>query len=75
MEGVVSKIFYYFEWSTELIANLLDSSRVGIELDLKMRFDDVSNFEVLGWGEVIVMKSTIASVAFLDKNFEYLLRE
>ena len=45
-----SNIFYYFEWSSELIDNLLDSARVGIVLDLKMSFDDVANFKVLGWG-------------------------
>ena len=43
-EGVVSKIFYYFEWSAELIAKLLDSTRAGIGLDLNMRFDNVANF-------------------------------
>ena len=68
MERVVSKIFYYFEWSTDLIAKLLDSARVRIGLDLNMRFDNVPNFEVLGWGEIRVMTFTMASAEFFDKN-------
>ena len=48
MEGFVSNIFYYFEWSTDLISELLDSAIVRIILDLNMIFDYVSNFEVLG---------------------------
>ena len=68
-EGVVSNIFYYFKWSADLISKLLDSARVGIGLDLNMRFDDVANFEVLGWGEIRVMKFTMASAAFFDNDF------
>ena len=69
MEGVVSKIFYYFQWSADLIAKLLDSAKVGIGLELNTSFDDVVNFEVLGWGVIRVMTFTMASVAFLDNNF------
>ena len=38
--------------SVDLIAKLLDSTRFGIGLDLNMSFDNVANFEVLGWGEI-----------------------
>ena len=69
MEGFVSNIFYYFEWSTDLIAELLDIARVGIGLDLNMSFGDVANFEVLGWGEIRVMTFTMASAAFFDNIF------
>ena len=69
MEGVVSKIFYYFQWSADLIAKLLDSAKVGIGLELNTSFDDVVNFEVLGWSVIRVMTFTMASVAFLDNNF------
>ena len=69
MEGVVSKIFYYFEWSADLIAKLPDSARVEIELDLNMSFDNVSNFEVLGWCEIRVMKFMMASAMFFGMNF------
>ena len=48
MEGVVSKILFYFEWSVELVAKLLGSARVGVELDLNTSFENVANFEVLG---------------------------
>ena len=48
MEGVVSNIFYYFEWSVDLIAKLLDSDRFEIVLDLNMNYDNVANFELLG---------------------------
>ena len=46
MEVVVSNIFYYFEWSVDLIAKLNDSARVVIGLDLNMSLDNVANFEV-----------------------------
>ena len=65
----MAKIFYYFECSAELIAKLLDSARFGIGLDLNMSFENVSNFEVLGCGEIRVMTFTIASTAFFDENF------
>ena len=68
MEGVVSKILYYFEWSADLIAKLLVSSRFGTGLDLNMSFDDVANFEVLGWDYIRVMTFAMASAAFFDKN-------
>ena len=68
MEGFLSKIFYNFRWSTDLIAKLLDSARVGIGLDLNMSFDNIANFEVLGWGEIIIIKFTMASAAFFGKN-------
>ena len=68
MQGFVSKILYCFEWSVDLVDKLLDSSRVGIGLDLNMIFENVANFEVLAWGEIIVMKFTMASVAFFDKK-------
>ena len=73
MEVVVYKIFYYFGWSADLIAELLDSDRVGIVLDLNMIFENIANFEVLGWGEIRVMTFTMASEAFFDNNFQYLL--
>ena len=69
MKGIVSKIFYYFEWSAYLIAKLLDSSRVGIGLNLNMIFDNIANFEFLGWGYIRVMTFTMASVAFFGNNF------
>ena len=69
MEGVVSKIFYYFEWYADFIAKIIDSARVGIGLDLNMSFDDVVNFEVLGWDEIRVMTFAMASAAFFDKIF------
>ena len=59
MEGVVSKIFYYFEWSMDLIDKLIDSSIVGIGLDLNISFDNVTNFELFGWGYIRVMTFTI----------------
>ena len=69
MEGFLSKIFYNFQWSTDLIAKLLDSARVGIGLDLNMSFYNVANFELFCWGEIRVTKFTMASAAFFDKNF------
>ena len=33
-----------FEWSADLIAKLLYSDRVGIELDLNISFGDVAKF-------------------------------
>ena len=69
MEGVVSNIFYYFECPTDLIAKILDSARVGIGLDLNMRFENISNFEVLGWDEIRFMKFTMASAVFFNNNF------
>ena len=75
MKGVLSKIFYYFEWYADLIANLIDSARFGIGLDLDMIFDNVANLEVLGWIEIIVMKFTMASAVYFDNIFLYLLRK
>ena len=69
MEGAVSMIFYYFEWFADLIDNLLDSARVGIGLDLNTSLENVANFEVLGWGDIRVLRFTMASAAFFDKNF------
>ena len=69
MEGVVSKIFYYFEWSADLIAKIIDITRVGIGLNLNMSFDYVAHFEVLGWIDIRVMMLTMASVAFFYKYF------
>ena len=65
----MSKIFYYFQWSADLIDKLLGSARVGIGLDLNMSFYNISNFELFGWGEIRVTKFTMASAAFFDKNF------
>ena len=74
-EGVVPKIFFYFEWYADLIADLIDSARFGIGLDLDMIFDNVANFEVLGWIEIRVMKFTMASAVYFDNIFKYLLRK
>ena len=69
MEGFVSEIFYYFEWSADLIVKLLESDRVGIGLYLNMRFNDIYNFEVLGWGEIRFMTFTMVSAEFFDDEF------
>ena len=53
----------------DLIAKIIDSSRVRIGLDLYMIFGNVANFEVLGWGEIRVMTFTMASAAFFNNNF------
>ena len=68
MQVFVSNILYCFEWSVDLVDKLLDSSRVGIGLDLNMIFENFANFEVLAWGEIRVMTFTMASVAFFDKK-------
>ena len=52
-----------------MIAKLLDSARFGIGLDSKMSFENVANFEVLGWDDIRVMTFRMASAEFFDKNF------
>ena len=57
-EGVVPKIFFYFEWYADLIAKLLDIARVGFGLDLNIFMDNVmgcylfiSN-NIYGWDRI-----------------------
>ena len=55
MEGVVSKIFYYFEWYAELISKLLDSTRAGIGLDLNI-FSQISRMLFIYFQQCIWMR-------------------
>ena len=52
-----------------MIAKIIDSARVGIGLDLNMIFDNVASFEVLGWGDIRVMISTMVIAALFKENF------
>ena len=51
-----------------MIAKLLDSARFGIGLDSKMSFENVANFEVLGWDDIKVMTFMMESVTLSDNN-------